>query len=113
MATSIDSKLAACDPDTLALLYSNTNSYGGMIYCAIEIGDKIILYHQSNGKIYVHDTKDQLKVVATISISNWQFSLGKIDDTHFLSGGINGSMNFLRLDNNNLQLISSPNLTEG
>ena len=87
MAAQIDSKLAACDSDTLALLYNNNQTYNNRIYCAMEMGDKLILCHYGDKSIYIHDTKDKLKVVATLAISQWQYTLEKIDDNHFISGG--------------------------
>ena len=87
MAAQIDSKLAACDSDTLALLFNNNQTYSSAIYCAMEMGDKLILYHYGDKSIYIHDTKDKLKVVATHTISHGQYTLEKIDDNHFISGG--------------------------
>ena len=87
MAATIDSKLAACDSDTLALLYNNNQTYSGNILCAMEMVDKLILFHYGDNKIYIHDTKDKLKVVATLAISHYQYTLEKIDDNHFISGG--------------------------
>ena len=102
MAAKIDSKLAACDSDTLTLLYNNNQTYSGGILCAMEIGDKLILYH-NDSKIYIHDTKDKLKVVATLAISHYQRSIEKIDDNHFISGGYEGYIYMFKLVNNNLQ----------
>ena len=107
MAAQIDSKLAACDSDTLALLYNNNQTYNNRIYCAMEMGDKLILYHNGDAKIYIHDTKDKLKVVATLEISHGKRSIEKIDDNHFISGGISGYIYMFKLVNNNLQQILS------
>ena len=89
MAAQIDSKLAACDSDTLALLYNNNQTYTSHIYCAMEMGDKLILSHHEY-KIYIQDTKDKLKVVTSLATSTYLFTLEKIDDNHFISGGGSG-----------------------
>ena len=70
----------------------------------MEMGDKLILCHGYLGyKIYIHDTKDKLKVVATLAISHAQYTLEKIDDNHFISGGYSGYIYMFKLVNNNLQ----------
>ena len=103
MGAQIDSKLAACDSDSLAILYNNNQTYSGDIFCAMEMGDKLILYHYADKSIYIHDTKDKLKVVATLLITSDIYTLEKIDDNHFISGGYYGYINMFKLANNNLE----------
>ena len=55
----------------------------------MEMRDKLILY-QDDKSVYVHDTKDKLKIVATLAISHCQRALEKLDDSHFISGGDGG-----------------------